>query len=410
MRALVIFAAAVALLAVRGADARPLRDVIPGLFGGCVTLGTAQRCEPLQPTGLEQLSALSSLLRGGFAPPPLPSPSGAFRFAWDPRYDTYVRQSEGLAPLFAERATTLGAGQVIVDVSYTHASFDSFEGRSLDALEFTESAFSAAFLDSLPGRIDTEPFADDVLLTTADVRLVSDTVFVGGAYGLTDRIDVGAGFTVSRVRFKGDVRSEIRERSDLGRRGDAVFVLDPPATERFCEVGGAKDQRCVTSSFDETRSGFGDVYLRGKWQFARPAIADLAASATVTIPTDGADDFLGFDEPTWTPRLIASRRFDALSLHANLGYSVRTGDDVGQLQWILGSEMRALEWMTLGADFLGGHEEDRDGISDDVVQVALGFKVNPFGQAVVAANVQLPLNRDGLRADAIYTVQVEQTF
>jgi len=45
-----------------------------------------------------------------------------------------------------------------------------------------------------------------------------------------------------------------------------------------------------------------------------------------------------------------------------------------------------------------------------VIQSALGFKLNPFGQWVAAGNVQLPLNRDGLRADVIYSVQLEYAF
>ena len=39
-----------------------------------------------------------------------------------------------------------------------------------------------------------------------------------------------------------------------------------------------------------------------------------------------------------------------------------------------------------------------------------GFKVNPIDQLVVAPVFQFPLNRHGLRADVIYTGQVEYTF
>ena len=66
--------------------------------------------------------------------------------------------------------------------------------------------------------------------------------------------------------------------------------------------------------------------------------------------------------------------------------------------------------LTLNADFLGFHDDKRDGINDGVLQSAVGFKVNPIAQLVLTANFQFPLNRDGLRADVIYTGQVEYTF
>jgi hypothetical protein len=49
-------------------------------------------------------------------------------------------------------------------------------------------------------------------------------------------------------------------------------------------------------------------------------------------------------------------------------------------------------------------------VNDDVLQSAVGFKVNPFGNLVIAGTFQFPLNRDGLRADVIYSGQAEYTF
>jgi len=70
----------------------------------------------------------------------------------------------------------------------------------------------------------------------------------------------------------------------------------------------------------------------------------------------------------------------------------------------------AFKWLTLASDFLGFHDDKRDGINDDVLQSAVGFKINPIGDAVIGATFQFPLNRDGLRADVIYTGQIEYAF
>ena len=66
--------------------------------------------------------------------------------------------------------------------------------------------------------------------------------------------------------------------------------------------------------------------------------------------------------------------------------------------------------LTLSADFLGYHDDKRDGINDNVIQSAVGFKIHPFGGLVLTGSFQFPLNRDGLRADVIYTGQIEYNF
>ena len=55
-------------------------------------------------------------------------------------------------------------------------------------------------------------------------------------------------------------------------------------------------------------------------------------------------------------------------------------------------------------------EKYPDGVNDDVIQSAVGFKVNPWGGLVLTASFQFPVNRDGIRADVIYTGQAEYNF
>jgi hypothetical protein len=130
----------------------------------------------------------------------------------------------------------------------------------------------------------------------------------------------------------------------------------------------------------------------------------------LTIPTGNADDFLGFHNPTFTPWLVASAAYGRIEPHFNLGYSFRGGDDDSQAQWIAGAGARLIDEVTIVGDFLGYHDDKRDGINDDVIQSALGLRINPIGDLVLTTMFQFPLNDDGLRADVIYTGQIECTF
>ena len=168
--------------------------------------------------------------------------------------------------------------------------------------------------------------------------------------------------------------------------------------------------RCATDGFSDSVFGTGDLFLRGKWHFYDTKYADFAVVGVLTIPTGNADNFLGFTDPTFTPWLVASKDFGRVSPHINLGYAFRSSADVSQAEWIAGADVRATRWLTLAADFLGYHDVNGDGINGNIIQSAIGFKVNPFDKFVMGATFQFPLNRDGIRADVIYSGQIEYTY
>jgi len=126
----------------------------------------------------------------------------------------------------------------------------------------------------------------------------------------------------------------------------------------------------------------------------------------LTLPTGNADNLLGFHDPTFTPWIIASKTFWRFAPHVNVGYAIRSDTDVSQFQWIAGADFLTTRWLTLVSDFLGYY----DHVNGDVVQSSVGFRVNPIGGLVLSAGFQFPVNRDGLRADVIYTGQVEYNF
>jgi hypothetical protein len=377
-------------LAAHGANAKPLDRAIPELFGG-VLATTIDRGATLDLQSVqvaERFRGLSAALAAARSQAPVPSASGAFRFAWDPDLDTFVRHRQSLGSAVAERALTLGRRSFTVAVSYSHIDFDTLEGDDLGDLQSSQPALSADFVARLPAS-DQMRFADDVLQTNLDLDFTFDLIYLSAAYGITDTIDASIALSLNRARMRASATASIL---DPDGDGSALFSED--------QVGLIDDRTvcdpfsCAADGFDDSAFGTGDLFLRAKWNFANTRVADLATVGVLTL----------------TPWLVASKTFGWASPHLNLGYAFRSGRDVSQAQWVVGADARVTEWLTLAADFLGFHDDKRDGVNDDVVQSALGFKLHPFGQMVIAGGIQLPLNRQGLRADVIYSGQVEYTF
>jgi hypothetical protein len=393
----------------RVAGAASLDQKIPGLFGGTLTttIDPGAQKDVQEVAIAERFRGLSASLAAARSQAPIPSASGAFRFAWDPELDTFVRHPQSLGSMFAERARTLGRRVFTLSFSYTRVDFDTLEGDNLNNLRASQAALSADYLAQLPPD-DQAIFSDDILQTQLDLAFGFDLFYFTAAYGVTDNIDVSIALSVNRARMRGRALANIL---DPNQNGSAVFAADQPGVITDGSVPGCETPFiCARDGFDDSAFGTGDLFLRAKWHFAETDWADFSTTGVLTLPTGNADDFLGYHDVTFTPWLVVSKSFNWFAPHVNLGYSLRSHKDVSQAMWIAGTDLLAAEWLTLSADFLGYHDDKRDGINDDVFQSALGFKIHPFGRFVLGGNFQLPLNRDGLRSDVIYSTQLEYTF
>src|SRR6185436_7287526 len=125
-----------------------LDQAIPGLFGGVLatTIDRGATLDLQQVQVAERFRGLSAALASARSQAPVPSASGAFRFAWDPDLDTFVRYPQSLGSMVAERAQTLGRGTWTVAVSYTHIDFDTLEGDDLGNLRSSQPALSPEFV------------------------------------------------------------------------------------------------------------------------------------------------------------------------------------------------------------------------------------------------------------------------
>jgi hypothetical protein len=111
-----------------------------------------------------------------------------------------------------------------------------------------------------------------------------------------------------------------------------------------------------------------------------------------------------------------------VELLANAGVDLDADDvDRSILRWAAGGTLSIVEPLAAAVVFLGRHEL---GIQSerirfpfffqiersDVVDASVGLRWRFAEAGVVSANALVPVNRDGLRADVIPTVQVEYAF
>ncbi len=390
--------------------ARDLAKVLRGLFGGNPQVGTGLGQNIVGGASPDLVGLTQSIAQGikAFSSQlPVPAASAGYTYEFDEELDLWLRTSESLGPLFTQRAQTLGAGKFAVSASYSFVHFDTFFKTPTNRV-VSISPVGQQILAETPAGNQFPQIADDVIELKLNFDVDVHNVFFFLSYGITDKWDAQLAVPLVAIRFQGDATAKIKDpNGDSSVDGSLSRVEFDPNNQGF------RDPLTLQEFFDEDTVGIGDIYLRTKYHFlsARQYYVDLAAVGTLTIPTGGSDNFRGFEDPTFTPQLIVSRNLPFVAPHLNVGYSFRSRDDGSQVNWAAGADLRVASWLTLTPDFLGLHDTDTSApVKTDIYQYSMGFKVNPWRQLVLAANFQFPLNRDGLRANVIYTGQIEYTF
>ena len=143
----------------------------------------------------------------------------------------------------------------------------------------------------------------------------------------------------------------------------------------------------------------------------------------VSFPSGAPDNFQGTGNYQVQPALIVSKviveRFEPL---LNLAVDINADNvDLSSFRWAVGSTAIAYGPLTAAAVFLGRNEfnAQTDAIStpfffqinrNDYYDFSFGLRCLFAESGVVSANVIVPLNRDGLRADYIPTLGIEYAF
>lgn len=389
--------------------ARDLEDAITDLYGGDgITLQPNGHQAHFTPTGLSELAQLQDSIRSSlvaFAPS---APVSSFTF--DLEQGVFTRSTQTFGPLVAERAPTIGRLKLNIGASYTEAIYSRFEGTDLDKVEvrFAHIDCCSAGTGAPPpdGQIGGgfAAFELDQVGVNIDLEIEQRIAAFRATVGLTDHWDLGVLVPYVWNRLEADSVGFVIDNSGFGVHQFNAATGDSP----FSSSGGRAE-------------GIGDVVARTKYHLVdtsemsspSPFMPDVSLLFQTRFASGDEDDLLGSGEYGFLPAVVLSREIaGTVEPHLNLGYEVTTGDsEDDSLQWVAGAALRASDRVTIPVDLVGRHELNHDGVGDDLVDLAVGFKVNPFSTALLVANVRVPLNGDeGLRADYIWSLGVEVTL
>jgi hypothetical protein len=404
---------------------------------------------------------LSSALFGQLQQFPVGSTVAGFTYEFDPNLAIFVRSTQGMGPVLAERAQTNGKGKLNVSMAYSRMSFDVFEGHELDSLRVSLDGSRPALINAgaeltVYPDLDTGSSSDTIRLVVGP-----DPVGLGPGDSLTFRIDGSTGtgtpvgddlifvisdgfdgsppsdsfgdYTVTPefpvVTLDGEIDVDLLAlfmtygitdwldagivvplmRIELTGQAVTTGIIDE---QSFTDDMMLVEQAPTFSEHDnEEKYGIGDVVLRAKARVFETEYADLAGRFDVSLPTGDEDDLFGRGHSTVFGQAIVSEQFGRFSPHVNLGLFIDTEDnDQSQIRYAAGVDVRVHERVTIAGDFIGSRDLDSDGVGDTQIAASGGLKVNVWRRLILSGNALVRLNAEGLRSDVIPSGAIEYTF
>lgn len=382
-----------------------LSGLIAGLYGGDgIILCPAETCRHgghFTASSLNEFNKLSLSVRD-LSFPSINAKAGT-QFKYDAVLDEFVPVTSSLsASVFAFDAETVGRNQFYLGLAYSERRFDTLGGTDLDDLtvdllhtDMGEPGNEHPCIGGPPGACYA--FEQDVVRLNLDVRLKEEMLMVTGAYGLTEKLDIGLLVPILRTSMSASSHATIIENPT---RQFVDFTLH--------EFGGGGNP---DDALQATRTGFGDMVLRlGYWpvQAKERKGWDIGLMADVRLPTGDTENLQGLPRVGFQPRLIVSRTLPFLGgklrPHLNVSYGFNMGlQHEQQFDYAVGASY-AFSWddsatLAFNVDFLGKHMVvKRDGMGDDQYDVNFGLKANIWRNFSVFYSCLKPLNDKGLRA------------
>ena len=357
----------------------------------------------LAPVGAALASTVSSTY-------PVASASSSVTYVYNPELDTLERRTGVAGPIFGERAETIGAGEFDLVLSYSYIHLSTVNGEDLDSLPNRARVNGRVLFFPVKGGLTLNDGRFTNFLpvqANVDLDVTAHQIAPSLTYGITPDLDVNLVLPLLVTSL--DVTAH-------------TTVPDPRFPEFKLKPGDPRARMQDLTGAD-TATGIGDLLLRTKYVIHHGKPFDLAWGLALSLPTGNEDNFQGSGTTHVGPTLIFSRIFaERVEPFLNLGVDLNT-DDVGRsvFRWAVGATGQMLNSLTAAVVFLGRNEfaAQADPIPvpfffqierNDIYDASIGLRWNFTDTGVLSANVLLPLNRDGLRADFIPTIEIEYPF
>ena len=206
---------------------------------------------------------------------PIATSSSGFVYRLDPELGTVTRVSDSFGTFFVERAMTSGKGHASFGASGTTTGYDRLDGLNLrdGTLVTTANQF----------RDESTPFDTESL--TLKIRTSTLTFF--GAYGVTDRLEIGGALPLVQLNIDGSRLNVYRGTSIVQATGTAAA------------------------------SGIADAALRAKYLLVSTKTAGFAAATEVRLPTGDETALLGAGRAALRLMAIGSLENTRVGAHGN---------------------------------------------------------------------------------------------
>lgn len=361
---------------------------------------------------------------------PLGSSSPGFTYTFDPALGVFSRSAESFGPVFGERPLTAGKKKLSFGVSHLAASYTRFEGQNL---RNGDIKLYLTHKDTNADASDLEPwFEGDIIESALFLNLESQTTVLFANYGVSERLDLGVALPIQKVDLSARIHAKLVR---LATAADPFIIhafADGSSEHDFTEAG--------------SKSGLGDIVVRGKYNFlARPSMS-MAAGVDLRLPTGDDKNLLGTGGTQAKLYLIAGGAPKRFSPRASLGYTISsggsdfTGDLPNELDYSAGFDAALHPRITLTGDLIGRtvFKTERLVVSDQTFQFRLrldptlrtetraaattesgdltlllgaaNVKVNLVGRLLLNAGALFPIGHSGLQDKLVPTLGLDYSF
>jgi hypothetical protein len=326
-----------------------------------------------------------------------------------------VASSVSSGAIFGERSQTLGRGRLLAGISVNSMKMDNIRGVPLRDLTFR---FAHQNVDA--AAMGDPAFENDIIevRTNIDFHMLVTSAYL--SYGVFDKLDIGVLVPFVRASLEGTSEAQ-------------VLPFSRPTPHLFGTV--ATPSEFADAAATGNAFGIGDVGVRIKTNLYQRDAIGFGVAAEARLPTGDSANFLGSGQTSVRALGILSGRSGNFSPHLNAGVAIRPGSNQNSsIIGMAGFDHLLSERVTFAVDLIGDYElgdsrlplpqsvvfdeparrrvrlTDVPDQNDNLLDAAVGLKMQMPGELRAVMNLLVPLAEGGLRPAYLWTFGLERSF